>query len=161
LLTATGERIVPVSKPLDAQLKPKRQIERDEASRSHGLRMPPRRYSILDRQTTVVDSLLPGLAPTVPALARFVLWDANRPAVPVHPRCLEMCDFASPKPESSCDETDEPCFEIVWRREACARFQQQFELPVSEYILVRVPSCERPPMAICPFSCGLVVVRHP
>jgi hypothetical protein len=123
--------------------------------------MPPRRDGILNRQTIVVDGLLAGLASAVPALARFVLWDANRPAVPVYPRCLEMCDFASPKPESACDETNESRFEIVWRREGCARFQQQFELPVSEYILVGVPSRERLSMAVCPSRYGLVVVRHP
>jgi hypothetical protein len=72
-----------------------------------------------------------------------------------------MCDFARSKPESACNETDESCFEIVWRWEPCTRFQQQLKLPVGKDILVGVSSRERPPMTICPFSCGLVVVRHP
>jgi hypothetical protein len=109
----------------------------------------------------VVGGFLLGLSSAVSTLARFTLWDAKRSPVPVHPRSLKVCDLASAKPESACDETDEPRLEVLWCWKRRTSFQQEFELAVGEDIFVGVPSGERPPMAICPFSRRLVVVRHP
>ena len=123
--------------------------------------MPPRRDGIRDGQIIVVGGLLSSLSSAVPTPTRLALWDANRSAVPVHPCGLKMCDLASAKPESACDETDESRLKIVWRWKACTRFQQEFELAVGEDILMGVSGRERPPMTIRPFSRGLVVMRHP
>jgi hypothetical protein len=108
-----------------------------------------------------VRGFLSGLSLAVSALARFVLWDPNGASVPVHPRALKVRNLASSKAESACHETNESCFKVIWRRKAWTRFQQEFELAVSEDILVGVPSRERPPMTISPFCFGLVVMRHP
>jgi hypothetical protein len=114
-----------------------------------------------DREVVVVSGFLLGLSSAVSALTRFMLGDAKRSPVPVHPRSLKVCDLASAKPESACDETDEPRLEVLWCWKRRTSFQQEFELAVGEDILVGVPSCERPPMAIRPSSRRLVVMRHP
>jgi hypothetical protein len=109
----------------------------------------------------VVGGFLLGLSSAVSTLARFTLWDAKRSPVPVHPRSLKVCDLASAKPESACDETDEPRLEVLWRWKARTRFQQEFELAVGEDILMGMSSCERPPMTLGPSSRGLILMRHP
>ena len=104
-------------------------------------------------------SFLLGLTSAVPALARFVLGDTNRAAVPVHPCGLEVCNLPSTKPESACDETDESRFKIVWCWKGCACFQQEFELAVSKDIFVSMSSRECLAMPISPLSSKLLVVR--
>jgi hypothetical protein len=79
--------------------------------------VPPGRDGILDREIIIVGGLLPSLSSAVSTPAWFVLRNANRASVPVHPRGLEVGDFAGSKPESACDETDESRFEIVGRWE--------------------------------------------
>ena len=101
-----------------------------------------------------------GLTSAVPALARFVLWNANCAAVPVYPRRLEVCNLPSTKPEPACDETDESRFKIVWCWKGCTCFQQELELAVSKDIFVSMSSCERLPMPVSPFISGLIVMRH-
>jgi hypothetical protein len=114
-----------------------------------------------DREVIVVGSFLSGLSSAVSTLARFMLRDAKRSPVPVHPRSLKVRNLASAKAESARDETDEPRLEVLWRWKARTRFQQEFEQAVGENFLVGVSSCERLPMTIDPSSRGLVVMRHP
>ena len=105
-------------------------------------------------------SFLLGLTPAVPALARFVLWDTNRAAVPVHPRGLEVRNLPSMKPQSACDQTNESRFKIVWCWKGCTCFQQELKLVVSKDIFVSMSSRECLPMPVSPFSSGLLVMRH-
>lgn len=123
--------------------------------------MPSRCKGSSDRQVIIMGSFLSGLSSAVSALTRFVLGDANRSAVPIHPRDLKVRNFASPKPESAGDETDKSRLEILWRWEGSTRFQQEFELAVGENILVGMPSRERPAMSICPFRRRLIMMGHP
>jgi len=46
-------------------------------------------------------SFLSGLSSAVPTPTRFVVWDANRSTVPVHPLGLKVCYFTSSKPEAA------------------------------------------------------------
>jgi hypothetical protein len=123
--------------------------------------MPARGKRSLDGEVVVVGGFLLCLSSAVSAPARFMLGDAKRSPVPVHPRSLKVRNLASAKPESPCDETDEPRLEVLWGWKAPTRFQQEFELAVGEDILVGMSSCERPPMTNGPSSRGLVVMRHP
>jgi hypothetical protein len=123
--------------------------------------MPARAKRSPDGEAIVVGGFLLDLSSAVSALTRFILADARRSPVPAHPRSPKACDLASAKPESAHDETDEPRLEVLWCWKLVRRFQQEFELAVGEDILVGVPSCERPSMAIRPSSRRLVVTRHP
>jgi hypothetical protein len=123
--------------------------------------MPARGKRSPDGEVVVVGGLLLSLPSAVSALARFMLGDAKRSPVPVHPLSLKVGNLASAKPESPRDETDEPRLEVPWRWKCRTSFQQEFKLAVGEDILVGMSSCEGPPTTIGPSSRGLVVMRHP
>jgi hypothetical protein len=75
--------------------------------------MPARAKRSADGEVVVVSGFLLGLSSAVSALTRFMLGDAKRSPVPVHPRRLKVRNLTSAKPESTREETNESCFEIV------------------------------------------------
>jgi hypothetical protein len=85
--------------------------------------MPARGKRSPDGEVVVVGGFLLGLPSAVSTLAWFMLRDAKRSPVPVHPRSLKVRNLASAKPESARDKTDEPCLEVLWRWERRTRFQ--------------------------------------
>lgn len=65
--------------------------------------MPARREGAGCGELIVVPYFLSGLAPTVATATRFLLWNPDELAIPVHPRGLEVGDLPGAEVESSTD----------------------------------------------------------
>jgi len=99
--TGSRERVVPVSESLQTQLQPERQINRYRPGGSNRLRVPASVHRFFMCELLVVSRLLCCLPTTIAALTGFVLWNAKQHPIPIEPVCPEVCDLASPEPESA------------------------------------------------------------
>ena len=51
----------------------------------------------------VMCGFLAGLPPTVPTIARFVLWDTDKLTIPIQPRGVKTSDFPGAGAESTAE----------------------------------------------------------
>lgn len=122
--------------------------------------MPARFHRLADREVIIVPGFLACLTTAVAAVTRFVFGDANVFPIPIRPRRPEMRNLTTPKPEATTNQTDESCLKCVRLRKSCAGFEEEFELPVIQHILVGVSRGECASVPLRPAR-PLVVVLHP
>ena len=110
--TGSRERVVLISKSLQTQLQPERQINRDRPGGSNHLRVPASFHRFFLCELLIVSRLLCCLLATIAALAGFVLWNTKQHPIPIGPLCTEMSNFTSPESESTTGQTHEPRLQV-------------------------------------------------